>query len=108
MKKGEIWLLEFPSKGTREQKGVRPGIIMADTRTDLIMTIPLTSNLQALRFPNTIEIKKSEMNKLEKDSIALVFQLQSLDRKRFLTKIGEIENSYIKQIKSNLSRLLEL
>jgi len=81
---------------------------MADTKTGLIVTIPLTSNLQALRFPNTIEIKKSELNKLNKNSVALVFQLQSLDKKRFVRKIGEIEESHMKKIDDHLIRLLRL
>lgn len=106
MKKGEIWILDFPSKGAREQRGVRPGLVLADTKTDLIFTIPLTSNVQALRFPNTVEIKKSEVNGLEKDSVALVFQLQSLDKKRFLTKIGEVEKEPMEKIDSELKRLL--
>ena len=59
MKKGEIWILKLPSKGGKEQKGIRPGIIIANTKTSMIVTLPLTSNLQALRFPNTIEIKNS-------------------------------------------------
>ena len=35
MKKGEIWVIEFPLKGKREQKGIRPGLIVADTKTGL-------------------------------------------------------------------------
>ncbi len=106
MKKGEIWVIEFPSKGQREQKGIRPGLVIVDTKTDLILTIPLTSNLQALRFPNTIEIKKSEDNKLEKDSVALLFHLQSLDKRRFIKKIGEVEKEYIEKVDIALKRLL--
>ena len=56
MKKGEVWILELPSKGGREQKGIRPGFIVAMTNMNMIFTIPLTSNLQALKFPNTIKI----------------------------------------------------
>ena len=57
MKKGEIWLIELPSADGREQVGNRPAIIMAETGVVNIV-IPLTSNIQALRFPHTIEIKQ--------------------------------------------------
>ena len=49
-----------------------------------------------------------KINNLEKDSIALVFQLQSLDKKRFLTKIRDVERLYLEKIVDNLRRLLEL
>lgn len=87
---------------------MRPGLVIVDTKTNMVLTIPLTSNIQALRFPDTIEIKKSKENKLEKDSIALVFQIQSLDKKRFVNKIGVLEDSYMSQIDKILERLFQL
>ncbi len=52
MEKGELWIVEFPSKSGREQSGKRPSIIIADTKTSLIVLIPLTSNLESLeKFP---------------------------------------------------------
>ena len=91
MKKGEIWIIELPSKGAHEQKGIRPGFIIAMTGTNMVITIPLTSNLQALKFPNTIRIKNSNINNLERDSVAMIFQMLSLDKMRFIQKIGELE-----------------
>ncbi|MAH03798.1 hypothetical protein CMI39_03365 [Candidatus Pacearchaeota archaeon] len=107
MKKGEVWILELPSKRGKEQKGIRPGIIIANTKTNMIVTLPLTSNLQALRFPNTLKIKTSKENNLEKDSIALIFQIQSLDKKRFLAKIGIIENKYMTKINNIIKEMFE-
>ena len=106
MKKGELWILELPSKGRREQSGTRPCLILADTQTNMIIVIPLTSNFQALRFPNTLEIKKSYENKLERNSVALIFQIQSLDKRRFKRKIGILEENYVEQIKRKLKELL--
>lgn len=108
MKKAELWVLKLPFKNGREQRGMRPGLVIADTETNMIVVIPLTSNLQALRFPHTLEIKKSKENKLEKDSIALIFQIQSLDKKRFINKIGTLENSYMNQIDKILKKLFQL
>ena len=46
--KRRIIYYKIPSKKKgREQEGIRPGIIIADTKTDLILVIPLTSNLEA-------------------------------------------------------------
>ena len=109
MEKGELWIVKFPSRRGREQEGIRPGIVMADTDTDLILVIPMTSNLEALeRLPHTRKIKKSDSNGLNKDSVALVFQLQVLDKKRFMSKIGNLEEFYIKEINQMLRDLLKL
>jgi mRNA interferase MazF len=92
MKRGEIWIVEFPFANGKEQRGRRPCLVLAETKTDIVIVVPFTSNLYALRFPYTVEIKKSKENGLEKDSVALVFHVQALDRKRFVSKT---KKSYI-------------
>lgn len=73
----------------------------------MVLVVPLTSNKYALRLPHTFEIKKSWENNLNKDSIALIFQIQSLDRKRFINKIGSLEKSYMKEIKNKIKKLID-
>ena len=77
MDKGEIWLANLPQWTGREQLGTRPVIIMADTKIGMIIVIPLTSNLKALKYPYTIEMKPSKQNRLDKESAALIFQIKS-------------------------------
>ena len=36
MKKGEIWILKIPFKNGKEKRGMRQGLIIADTETDMI------------------------------------------------------------------------
>ncbi len=108
MEKGEIWLVNLPIKGGKEQFGFRPSIILADTKTDLALVIPLTSNLQALRFPYTLLIKKSKFNGLELDSVALLFQITAVDRTYFRNKIGGLEEISIKRLDDILIRLLKI
>ena len=109
MNKGEIWVIDFPSRTGREQSGTRPSIVIADTGTNLSLVIPLTSNLQSLiKLPYTLKINKSKDNKLDKDSVALILQLQTLDKKRFISKIGILEEVYLKEIDKEVRRLLQL
>lgn len=109
MEKGEIWIIQLPSKNGKEQRGIRPGIVIADTKTDLVLLIPMTSNLNALKkLPFSIEIKKSTDNRLEKDSVALIFQLQALDKKRLVSKIGNIEDHHLQKIDKLIKELLKL
>jgi|SRR3989344_4484488 len=108
MHKGEIWLVEFPAVSVHEQIGTRPVIILANTETNVCIVIPLTSNLNSLRFTHTIEIKKSEKNRLESDSIALIFQTRAIDKRRIMKRLGVLEEKYINQIDENIIRLFRL
>jgi mRNA interferase MazF len=108
MKRGEIWIVELPFANGKEQRGRRPCLVLAETKTDIVIVVPFTSNLYALRFPYTVEIKKSKENGLEKDSVALVFHVQALDRKRFVSKVGDLERQNMKQIGELLKKLLQL
>ena len=109
MEKGEIWIVQFLSKKGREQEGIRPAIIISDTKTNLVLLIPLTSNLDALKkLPFTLEIKKSHENNLGKDSIALVFQLQALDKRRLKNKIGKLESDKMNEINRTLREMFNL
>lgn len=109
MEKGEIWITDFPSRRGREQAGTRPSAIMGDTGTNLAIVVPLTSNLQALsKLPYTLKIDKSKENKLDKDSVALVLQLQALDKKRFISRIGNLEEFNLKKIDEMTRKLLQI
>ena len=108
MKRGDIWLIELPFREGKEQRGVRPGIILADSTAGMIVTIPITSHQEALRFPHTIKIKKSSVNNLDKDSVVLLFQIQSLDKKRFIHKLGDLEGEMMDHIDAHLKEFLHL
>jgi len=64
--------------------------------------------VQALRFPFTLEVKPTARNGLLTPSIALVFQVRAIDRKRLLRKVGDLEGSKSKEIDGMLKRLLKL
>ena len=108
MKKGEIWLIELPSSDGQEQEGLRPAIIFADTGFGIATIVPLTSNLQALRFQHTYTIEKSKTNGLSADSIALIFQLRAIDSKRLKKKVGELEYKHHKKINDLIIKYLSL
>lgn len=108
MKKGSVWIVEFPSVNGHEQYGLRPAIIIADTTTNVVIAIPCTANLQTLRFPFTLRIDPSKKNGLDAPTIALLLQLRALDRRRFVKKIGILEQNVISRINRLLKTFLEL
>ena len=60
MNHGDVFWVNLPDVGGREQRGRRPAIVWQDTHIfnslPTVLTIPLTSRLTALRFPATVQI----------------------------------------------------
>lgn len=108
MKKGEIWLVDLPYSDGHEQTGSRPVIILLETNANVSLVVPFTSNLQALRFPHTIEVKPSKANGLSSISIALVFQMRAIDKSRLKKSIGLLEESKIEELNNMLKEMLRL
>lgn len=108
MTKGEIWIAQLPTFSGREQEGVRPVIVLADVIASLTIIIPCTSNIQALRFPHTLEISPSKRNGLKSLSVALIFQMRAIDKQRLQKKVGALEKQAVAQIDGMLKKLLGL
>lgn len=108
MNKGEIWIVKLPTSDGHEQYGTRPAIVLADTDDDIAMVTPLTSNTQALKFPNTLEINHNTENGLDQKSIALIFQTRAIDEKRLHNKIGKLKENKIQKIDNKLKNILQI
>lgn len=113
MARGDVLQVDLPSPdGSREQAGRRPAIaVQADVEvvsTPTVMVVPLTSNLEALRFPFTIRVEPSATNGLIQQSVLLVFQLRAIDRNRITGTLGKLEQEYLEQLDAEMRRLLAL
>lgn len=108
MKKGDVCLIDFNLGVGNEQYGERPAILISDTKTKIVVVIPFTSNLEALRFPYTLVISPSVKNNLKQKSIALIFHIRSIDKIRIIKTIGKIDLKFQKEIDGILKRMLGL
>lgn len=109
MARGDILLVSLPESDKREEKGNRPAIaVQTDIATSpMLMIVPVTSSLGALRFPFTVRIEPSEQNGLTLPSVAMVFQMRAIDRKRIIQKIGELELQYLTQVDAEIWQMLK-
>jgi len=106
--KGDVCLINLAIGEGREQFGERPAIIISNTKTDIIVIIPLTTNLNALKFPYTIAIIPNRQNNLNQESVALVFHIRAIDKSRVLKKMGKISKELQKKIDNILKEMLDL
>ena len=55
-----------------------------------------------------MEIKPTKGNGLTALSIALIFQIRAIDKKRLTKKIGELDNQNLKEVDAILKMLLKI
>lgn len=107
---GDIYLVEIPPSGAHEQAGVRPAVILQNpsyfNRLSTVLIVPLTGQLKALHFPGTLRIRPDAQNRLQKESVALVFQLRAIDRRRLKAKLGVLDAVTLGQIKDIVKDLI--
>lgn len=109
MARGDIFLVSLPASDRREEKGKRPAIaIQTDVAlSPMLMVVPITSSLGAMRFPFTVKIEASNRNGLTLTSVAMVFQMRAIDRKRIIRKIGKLEPEYLAKVDTEIWQMLK-
>jgi len=109
MQYGDVYYVEIPLSGGHEQAGLRPAIIVQASgleKLPTILMVPLTSKFRASDFPFTFVIEPDQINNLDVTSIALVFQLRAIDKKRLRNKIGKIGQEKVETLKEMLKDIM--
>ena len=80
------------------RSGVRPILIVqndvGNKYSPTVIVAAITSQINKAKLPTHIELHQGEYG-LQKDSVVLLEQLRTLDKRRLKEKIGEIDNSMI-------------
>ena len=112
MNHGDVYWVELPDRGGREQRGRRPAIIWQDVsaypRLPTVLVIPLSSQQDTLRFGATALVRASADNGLTVDSVALVFQLGACDVRRIGQPLGKLDAADLEKIRNIAAKLQKL
>lgn len=108
MNKGDICLINLSPEAGHEQYGKRPAILISETKINIVIIIPLTANLEALRFPHTLDILPDKQNNLDCRSAALLFHIRAIDKSRVIKVIGKVNKDFQEKINKILREMLEL
>lgn len=100
-KRGEVWLSNLnPTQGS-EQAGIHPVIIFQNDLVSQFSTtsiaIPLTTNQRRANLPLCLMIERGNGG-LTEDSVALCFQMRTLDKTRLISKLGQLKPELIEQL----------
>ena len=109
IKRGEVYYADLSPVVGSEQGGVRPVLIVQNNVgnkfSPTVIAAAITSQINKAKIPTHIELKSAEVG-LAKDSVVLLEQLRTLDKRRLKEKIGEL--SPIKMQKVNTALLISL
>ena len=70
-----------------------------------MLVVPLTTTRAAMRFAGTTLIRPTAENGLEQASVALVFQLRAIDRRRMQERIGRVGTAVLQEMLTALDKL---
>ena len=106
---GDIHWVQLPAPNGHEQGGRRPAVILQDDHyaggLPVVLVIPLTTARGAMRFAGTVLVQPTAENGLPQASVALVFQLRAIDRRRVQERLGSIGQTVLHEMLAELDKL---
>lgn len=96
VKRGEVYLADLSPVQGSEQGGTRPVLIIqndiGNRFSPTVIIAAITAKISKAKLPTHIEIDKDEVG-LIKDSVILLEQIRTIDKKRLDNKIGSLEDN---------------
>ncbi len=93
--RGDIFYADLSPVVGSEQGGVRPVLVVqndvGNKYSPTIIIAAITSQLNKAKLPTHIELNKDKYN-LPKDSVVLLEQLRTLDKRRLKEQISKVDN----------------
>ncbi len=105
IKRGELYYADLSPVVGSEQGGVRPILIVQNDTgnkySPTIIAAAVTSRLTKAKLPTHIEITANDFG-LNKDSVILLEQIRTLDKRRLKERIGELSPLTMRRVNAAL------
>ncbi len=106
VKRGEIYYADLSPVVGSEQGGVRPVLIVqndiGNKHSPTVIAAAITSQRDKTKLPTHIGINATSCG-LSKDSIVLLEQIRTIDKKRLKERMGELDTPSMTQVNNALS-----
>ena len=101
VKRGELYYADLSPVVGSEQGGVRPVLVVqndvGNRYSPTVIVCAITSKMNKARLPTHVEIREGELG-LPRDSVVLLEQIRTVDKRRLKDRVGEVEPSLMKRI----------
>ena len=105
VKRGEIYYADLSPVVGSEQGGVRPVLIVqndvGNKYSPTVIAAAITSQINKAKMPTHIEVDASEYG-LAKDSVILLEQIRTIDKRRLKEKIGLVDSELMEKVNEAL------
>ncbi len=111
MKRGDVFYADLRPVIGSEQGGIRPVLIIqndvGNRHSPTVICAAITSKMNKAKLPTHIELS-SKIYEMDKDSVILLEQLRTIDKKRLKDKICHLDSDIMRKVNEALLISLEL
>lgn len=111
VKRGEIYYADLSPVVGSEQGGLRPVLVVqndvGNKHSPTVIVSAITSQINKAKLPTHIEIPASR-DGLNKDSVVLLEQLRTIDKRRLQDLVGHVSQESMEKINNAMSISLGL
>ena len=111
MRRGDIYYADLRPVIGSEQGGIRPVLIIqndvGNKHSPTIICAAITSKMNKAKLPTHIELS-TEKYDMDKDSVVLLEQLRTIDKKRLKDKVCHLDAQIMQKVNRALMISLEL
>lgn len=106
IKRGDIYYADLSPVVGSEQGGLRPVLIVqndiGNRYSPTVIAAAITSRMGKTKLPTHIDIYASEVG-LAKDSVILLEQIRTLDKRRLREKMGHLDQNVMEKVNGAIS-----
>ena len=111
MRRGDVYYADLRPVIGSEQGGIRPVLIIqndvGNKHSPTVICAAITSKMNKAKLPTHIELN-ARLYDMDKDSVVLLEQLRTIDKKRLKDKVCHLDNQILIKIDKALEISLEL
>ena len=106
VKRGDIYYADLSPVVGSEQGGIRPVLVIqndiGNKYSPTVIAAAITSQINKAKMPTHIELAAKDYG-LNKDSLILLKQIRTIDKRRLREKIGRIDDGLMASVNNALS-----
>ena len=106
VKRGDIYYADLSPVVGSEKGGIRPVLIVqndvGNKYSPTVIAAAITSQINKAKMPTHIELAAKEYG-LNKDSVILLEQIRTIDKKRLREKIGHLDENLMSAVNEALA-----
>ena len=111
MRRGDVYYADLRPVIGSEQGGIRPVLIVqndiGNKHSPTVICAAITSKMNKAKMPTHIELDSAKYD-MDKDSVILLEQLRTIDKKRLKDKVCHLDQEIMEKVNKGLRISLEL